>query len=664
MATLENTDTQQSETDFTRLKKLFEEARDNTQDARDEAMTALGYFHGKQWTSAEIAELKRRRQPVVTYNLIKPKIASICGIEENSKTDPKAVPRTPQDENAANVATDVLRYVTERDRFPQSRINVLQDTLICGIGGAIVEVEPGESEGDAEIRIRQIRYENIVYDPYSREADFSDARYLGIAKWLDEADAIKIYGEDAQEVITNTIDGSTLSSGSTSYEDRPLNAWGDRKRRRCLIVELYHLEQDGWYQSVFTGAGLIASNPSMYQDAKGQTACPIILTSCYVDADNNRYGLIRDMRSPQDEINHRRSKLLHLLNTRQTFRKEGAIASRDPQKMRSELNKPDGDVVIAKNAVWGQDAGIIDTTVQFQGQAELLAEAKSFLDQIGPNNSLAGVKTESQSGRAILAQQQAGLAVLATIFAAHNDWILRIYRQIWACARQFWTSAMYIRVTDDMNSHKFIYVNEVVGVDPQAGTPIIRNRLAEMGVDLEVERVPHTANLQQEQFEIIGKILLENPDLRSPETLAALISNSTIRDKKALIDAVTQPPPPQVVELQQRGALAEVAEKEASTKDKEAAALLKTAQAQKLVAEASLMNLQNSLGMTQQAAPIPQGVPMPQEHPPVEQMQQPMMPPQPMEPPIPEPPQLYGDAVPLGMPIEEQTIAPPQSGVF
>jgi len=656
MAIVEKDDKPEAKTDFARLKKIFEEARDETQEARDEALIDLGYYHGKQWTSAEIAEFKRRKQPILTYNLVKVKISTICGVEENSKTDPKAIPRTPQDENASNVATDVLRYATERARFSQKRIEVLRDTLTCGMGGAIVEIEPG-IDNRPEIQIRRIRFENIVYDPYSREGDFSDARYLGIAKWLDEAEAIRIYGEEAQEIISDTIDDTTLSSGSSTYEDRPLHTWSDRKRRRCLIVELYHNEVGSWYRSVFTGAGLISSNVSEYQDAEGNPTCPILLTSCYVDDDNKRYGVVRDMRSPQDELNHRHSKALHLLNTRQTFRKEGAIASSDPQKMRKELNKPDGDVVIAKHAVWGQDVGIIDTTAQLQGQVELLAEAKSFLDQIGANNAMEGRKTESQSGRAILAQQQAGMATLATVFADHNDWMLRVYRQIWACARQFWTAPMYVRVTDDMESVKFIYVNEPVldpmgqpVLSPQTGQPAMQNRIAEMGVDLEVERVPHTANIQQEQFEEIGK-LLQHPSFQTPEIFAAYIKNSSMRDKKTFIDAVTKPPDPTAVEIQQRGAMAEIAEKEAAAREKAANALLKEAQAQKVIAEANLMHMQTNLGMP---APASQ----PPVLPPIEQ------PDQPMEPPMPEPPQPYGDAVPLNQPIQEQPLAPPQSGVF
>jgi hypothetical protein len=50
----------------------------------------------------------------------------------------------------------------------------------------------------------------------------------------------------------------------------------------------------------------------------------IVAMSCYVDRENNRMGIGRDMRSPQDEFNKRRQKLLHMLNNRQ-------VQANDPQ---------------------------------------------------------------------------------------------------------------------------------------------------------------------------------------------------------------------------------------------------------------------------------------------------------------------------------------------
>lgn len=533
---------------FEKVKALFEEARRSSELARNEAEIDLDYYHGKQWSAAEQTELRRRRQPVITYNIVRTKIESICGVEEGSQTSAKAWPRTPADENAAEVATDTLRFVCDLNRFDKTRIDVLRDMLICGTGGVIVEVE--EKSGRYDIRLRKLRWETVIHDPFSREADFSDARYLGNAAWMDENDVVALYGEEARPAVEGALHAAGLSPDAGSLADRPDWNWADRRRRRVLVVELYYREDGGWRHCVFTGGGLIRDTVSAYRDADGVPDCPIELVSTYINRDNERYGMVRDMRSPQDEVNHRRSKLLHLLNTRQTFRREGSISSSDPQALRRELNKPDGDIILAKNAEWGRDIGIIETGAQMQGQAELLQEAKSFLDRLGPNAGLLGRGTEEQSGRAILAQQQAGLSELATIFSAHNDWILRVFRQIWARARQFWTAPMFIRVTDDLESPKFVAINEPMTdalgqpvIDPMTGMPMLRNRLAEMDVDLIVDRSVHVANVQAEEFRALVDLARSGVAPIPPQ---ALIMASNLRNKQPLLDAIEramQPPP-------------------------------------------------------------------------------------------------------------------------
>ena len=60
--------------------------------------------------------------------------------------------------------------------------------------------------------------------------------------------------------------------------------------------------------------------------------CPLFMQSAYVDRNNNRYGEVRPMISPQDEINKRRSKALHLLTMRQTKAERGAVDDVDLMK--------------------------------------------------------------------------------------------------------------------------------------------------------------------------------------------------------------------------------------------------------------------------------------------------------------------------------------------
>ncbi len=584
------------ETRLSQLKALFNECRDSTEIARREAQRDIDYYHDQQWTDGELKELARRRQPPVTMNVVKDKVESICGVEQQSDTAPKAWPRKPNGEQAAEIATDTLRYVCDLERFDKARIDILRDMLISGTGGAIVEVVPN-ALGSFDIKIRKLRWETLVFDPFSRESDFSDARYLGSAIWMHASDVLAMYGEEAREAVEGALDDRGLSDegASESYADRPIgNVWSDRKRNRVLVVELYHIEGGIWMHSIFTGAGVISSKESPYRSADGEPCCPIELASVYVNRNNERYGVVRSMLSAQDEINHRRSKMLHLLNSRQTYRKEGSIAATDPQALRRELNKPDGDIVLARTAEWGRDIGIIPTEAEISGQSELLQDARAFIDKQGANNALMGHASPSQSGRAILAQQQAGLQTLATLFAGYNDWILRIYRQVWARARQFWRAPMWVRVTDDIGSPKFVQINEPLLdafgnpiPDPQTGAPAMRNRLAEMDVDLIVDRVPASANLQDETFKELIALTRESGLGATPAVLSAILASSPLRGqvKRQLLQAIggQGQPDPMQAQMVQRKAMAEIAKEEAHTAKYGAAATKEQALAQRMM---------------------------------------------------------------------------------
>lgn len=68
---------------------------------------------------------------------------------------------------------------------------------------------------------------------------------------------------------------------------------------------------------------MLDSGESPYIDEDGQSICPLMLQAAYIDRDGVHYGVVRDMLDTQDEINKRRSKLLHQLNTRQTMGLKG-----------------------------------------------------------------------------------------------------------------------------------------------------------------------------------------------------------------------------------------------------------------------------------------------------------------------------------------------------
>jgi hypothetical protein len=526
--------------DLASLKKMFEEATSLTADARRESRTDQDYYDGVQWTADERRVLRKRKQPDLVFNRVRPAVNGTLGVIKQGATDPKAYPRNPQDEDSADVASKVLRFIADKNDFDARKIDCATDYLVQGTCAAIIE-----ATDDHQVTFEQIRWEEFFYDPRSRANDFRDARFMGVAKWM-YADEVKAAYPKAEKTVEDSLAGG-LGMADETFEDRPSDggqtvAWVDRTKRRVMVVELYHREAGTWRRCVFHAGGLLDYSDSPYMDEKGRPECPIVAQSCYVDRENNRFGIVRDMRGPQDEINKRRSKLLHLLNSRQLQAPNADSASIamavDKDVARTEAGKPDG--VIPPGYV------VVPTSDLAAGHANLLAEAKAEIERMAPSPAVIGRDSESQSGRATLVRQQAGMTEQAIVFGGIEDWELRVYRQKWNRARQYMTAPDFVRITDDQGSPEFVGINQPVPGPPQVvlgpnNIPMLQptvlgyeNSLAELDMDIVIDTVPDTANIQQEQFQALAELA----KIYGPQEVSFddLLEVSTMPNKRALIE--------------------------------------------------------------------------------------------------------------------------------
>ena len=345
-----------------------------------------------------------------------------------------------------------------------------------------------------------------------------------------------------------------------------------------------------WYLAAFTGGGELLHRESPYLDEDGKPCCPIVLMTAYVDRENRRYGVVRSLISMQDEINARRSKLLHQLNSRQTVGVKGAVSV---DAVKRELSKPDGHVEVdPAQAELAAEIGmrpfdIIPQSDQVAGQFSLLAESKGEIDMLGPNASLLGQLTGDQSGRAIMAQQRAGMAELAPIYDSLRDWTLRCYRAMWERIRQYWTDERWIRITDEQQSAAFLAVNVPVldqygfpVIDPMTGGPAVQNNLAAMDVDIILDEAPDSISLQHEEFEQLSQLAQAGLPI-PPEVL---IEASSIRNKRRILEMM-QGAQQQQAQAAAMRAQAEGAQAEAKSMRDRAAAERDSATAQKISVE-------------------------------------------------------------------------------
>lgn len=511
--------------DLSSLVHKFEEAEQLSHEARNEARRARDYFDGKQLTEAEIAELKKRGQAPLPFNRIRRKVQWLKGIEIQQRTDPRAFPREPDDEGAAEGATDALRFVADNTNWDKKKTATWDNMLVEGFGGVEIlhraKVNRRTGREDVDITVNHYPADRLFYDPHSREPDFSDARYLGAVVWQDKDDLIARY--PGKKAVIEQMQTDAAQSVGDTYDDKPRHGlWYDAKRDRIRVVLMWYQEGGVWKWCQFVQKDKLDGGDSPYVDEDGESVCPLIMQSLYVGRDNDRYGVVRDMFAPQDEVNKRRSKGLHLLNMRQV-RVSPSVTNR--QEISRQLARPDG--IIEAEA---EDFEVLLTNDMAQGNLALLEEAKREIDTLGANAALEGETGESASGRAVLARQQGGMIELAPEMDCLRHFTQRCFEHMWMRIRQFWTAEKWVRVTDDDRNVKFAQLNRPITFgeklgelppeqvqaiaaqmqlrpnDPRLFEVVeIENNVAEMAVDIIIEESPDRITLAGEMFEALVK---------------------------------------------------------------------------------------------------------------------------------------------------------------
>lgn len=634
------------DTDYvSKLVDYFEQSEEATDEARKQSEQCRDYYDGKQLTAAERAALQARGQPDIVINRIQAKVDYLVGYEASNRTDPRAFPRNPDDEDAAEAATDALRYVEDKCELDTKFTTAWENMLVEGFGGIELTVD----EASGEIEAVEWDWDRLFYDPHSRKPDFSDARYLGGVIWMDAEDA-KAKWPDATDAIEATLaHDATITQ---TYDDRPWERWVSGKyRKRVRIVQMYHREGEQWKWCIFTKGGKLQGGDVPFVDQDGRSWCPMMLQSAYVDRSNRRFGLVKTMIGPQDEINKRRSKALHMLTVKQVSMERGAVD--DVDMLRTELAKPDG--VIERNP--GFELEVVRDDANISGHLQLLQEAKNEIELIGPNAAMLGKQGSGDpSGRAILANQQGGQTEITRLLDRHRSLKRRVFNGIWNLIRQYKTQEWWVRVTDDEKNMKFVGFNRPITLGEQMGRDMEKKGLppdqikaaieqamadpmqaeamtqqvgtenvpAHMSMDITIEEVPDVANLAAEQFQ--GLVELARAGVQLPPK--AYVKASNLRNKTEILEEMDAANNPQAQQQAAEAAAAQMRELMAKVAKLEAETQKILAEAAKTSTEADMMAAPLGLITLPQIVDGQAGPPMPPQSMPSD----PMVPEQPAQP--------------------------------
>ncbi|MBU8921777.1 MAG: hypothetical protein KOO63_08155 [Bacteroidales bacterium] len=575
-------------TELTDLVGQFEDFQNYTIEARALSERDQNYDDHHQWTDDEIETLNRRNQAAVVINRIKVKVNRLVGLQKASRTQPRALARTPQHQDGADAVTEAIRYVVDNTDFEMKSSDIFREIIVPGYGGAIVEFT--DRNGEKEIIVNKIPWDRYYYDPHSRELDFSDKKFDGIVIWMDRADAIDAFPDKELELKT-LMDTSSDSKGSETFDDKPRH-WVDPKRDRIRIAQHFFKEKGVWKMAFFTESFYLqepADSPYLDEFSKPQN--PIESQTAYIDRELQRYGEVRSYIWLQDEVNHRRSRLLYAGSVNRTMGEDGAVD--DVNEMKQELAKADGHIKTNK----GFEFEVLPNDAISETQLLLYRESKAEIDDIGINDALAG-RGNSRSGRQDQIQQQAGRVELASLYDGHKHWEKRIYRQIFNRIKQGWNAEKWIRVTDDKTDLKWVGLNQPVtkgdlllqaaqGGDEMAAeaqamlqqmvndprlneVAEVKNEVTEMDVDIILTEAPDTHTLRQETFDAMMALAERYGPENVPFSVALELSD--LPNKKEAKELLNPPVDPQQQQIQELMFDLDVADKKATIGSKEAKA--------------------------------------------------------------------------------------------
>jgi hypothetical protein len=506
------------------LESWFSDCVSFDKEWKDKAKDMYARYHGTQWTSDEISELKDRKQAVTTFNHISPAIDSIIGGERQNRPKIKMAGRTLDDEQVAEVKTNLYDYIQYNSNTDDELDMVIKDCLVAGRGTMYIEPSIDKDE-KADIRHSWIDYRDMFIDPLSKRDDLRDCRHLHFALFVDE----DIVDKNFRKYNPDEDGHGEIYSFETSSEDELWFEKGNRKRPR-LITSWYMDEKGDISMCIWVKGKILYRKKKPYELNK----YPYVQITYKRNLDNAPYGMVKSMLSAQDEINKRHSKALHYLNASQVLAEENAFV--DWNEAKKTLAKPDGITKL-------QDGALAEGRVQILPTAQL-ADSHIKLMQIAEQKLLssAGINPAyvGQSG-----QYESAKKSQINISQASNTLVpflnkLRIFR--WELADktmklvpEFFTDEQLVRILNPDGSYAFMPVNEVVILDDGTLTKV--NDITVDDVDIIIEDAPKGLNEKEEQFMQLMQI---QGQTSRPIPMEILLRYSSLKDKYSLAGELEQ----------------------------------------------------------------------------------------------------------------------------
>jgi hypothetical protein len=544
---------------LSRVEDWWYQARLVQSESRYQQAIDDDFYDGLQWSEEDKREVESRGQAPLVFNEVKRSIDWIIGTERRTRIDYKVYPRTDDDRKSGEVKTSLMKYISDVNKTAFMRSRAFADAARVGIGWLEDSFRTDPTE--EPIFSRSESWRNMWYDHLSIEPDLSDARYVFRAKWVDQ-DIAETYFPERKERIQKVARKHDLYGGSdddefflsqlyyvtdnngrpqsrTSYIEDAQGAVQNR-RPRVRLVEC-------WYRMPVKSTFISSKEyPQIHGDEFSKDDHQSLLDDEYISVhdgirtkvfcavfvegtllqnmespfkhdsfpftpvwgfkrkrDGAAYGVIRNQRDPQEDLNKRRSKAQFILSANQILAEEGAFL--DKEEAREEAAAPDGILEYKK----GYKVDLRRDNSLAREHIMLEQSDKEYIrDVAGVTGENLGEQTNATSGKAIQARQNEGTTSTTELFDNLRYATQLQGEKTLSMIEQTYTDDKVIRIIGERGAAEYLELNKQT--ENEYGEIEIENDITATKADFVVDATNYNETVRAAMFEqlidMVGKL--------------------------------------------------------------------------------------------------------------------------------------------------------------
>lgn len=570
------------------LQQWLHESKKVSQVWRQESWRDCEMFDGgdSQWSQDDWDAANDAGIDQITVNRTFPTIELIFGSSVINKLDIVQKGRTQKDSELGQIMTESTQFVMDQNGGEFIINEAFRDSIIPGFG--CVAVGLSSDPRKEKIKVQHMNWLEVGWDPFSSPWWTPETcRYVYHEKWMD-LDSLQWMFPDKKRDISNQYEEFKDATGMNpeDYYDDFANDleeermmllgrdWidGDRKRVRPVTM-WYPIFETSWFASFSDGRVIEMSDDrdgreivqivSAAQAVEAATVPKmhistffgdLLLQECpsphphdqyplvpfvgYIDRYQMPYGVPRQIRGQDIEINKRRSMALALMSKVKVLAEKDVVEGGNEalQNLYEESQKI-GGLIIVKNGKLRERALQLDSEADLsRGQMDLYKQSEEEINEIsGSNEERRGIETNANSGKAIEARQRAGAVMTASLFENNRRSHKYLGELIKADIQGFWGAEKVLRITDRITgAERFSVLNQHI-LGPDGRTIEVKNDITQGKFDTIVSDAPETDTVRERNLELVTEWVKKSPPEIIPYLMNLAFEMSNLPNKEQLM---------------------------------------------------------------------------------------------------------------------------------